>query len=241
MTITEFANACNLISLAEVEKACYLAFFYLKTKDIEDFTVNDAARWLVSSGGAKPNQSRLETSLRSSRNTIRASRGWKLTVAFVKELEAKYPTVASKSQEVIDEGTILPEVDYQNTRGYIVSLAKQMNACYENNIFDGCAVLLRRLLEVLLILSYRKLQIENVIQDANNNYIMLEGIVSNAKANTTLNLSRNSKGSLDTFRELGNFSAHKIEYTCRREYIQPEIQKYRALIVELLHKSGLRI
>jgi len=93
----------------------------------------------------------------------------------------------------------------------------------------------------MLILSYRKLSIESAIQDAAGNYKMLEGIINDAKTNSTLALSRNSKGMLDTFRELGNFSAHKIEYTCRREYIQPHIQDYRALIVELLYKSGIRV
>jgi hypothetical protein len=98
---------------------------------------------------------------------------------------------------------------------------------------------MRRLLEVMLILSYRKLGIENDIRDGNGNYQLLEGIANNAKTNGTLGLSRNSKDCLEIFRKLGNFSAHKIEYTCRREYIKPHIQEYRAVIVELLHKSGL--
>jgi len=79
-----------------------------------------------------------------------------------------------------------------------------------------------------------------VIKDAAGNYLMLEGIVKNAKTNSDLDLSRNTKSNLDTFRVLGNFSAHKIEYTCRREYIKPHIQDFRALIMELLHKAGLR-
>jgi hypothetical protein len=105
-----------------------------------------------------------------------------ITVDFVKALAAKFPAVSAKSQEVVDKGSLIPEVDYKGTRGYIESVAKQINASYERNVFDGCAVLMRRLLEVLLILSYRK---QNI------------------------------------FRQLGNFSAHKIEYTCRRESIQP--------------------
>jgi hypothetical protein len=96
------------------------------------------------------------------------------------------------------------------------------------------------LVEILLILSYRHLKIESAIQDKNGNFQMLEAIVNDAKTNSTLGLSRNGKNSLDTFRELGNFSAHKIEYTCRREYITPHIQEYRALVTELLYKSGLR-
>jgi hypothetical protein len=155
-------------------------------------------------------------------------------------MEARFPHLSEKSQDVVEAGTILPEVDYQKTRGYIETLAKQINASYEHNIFDGCAVLMRRLVEVLLVLSYRHLKIESAIQDAKGNFHMLDGIINDAKTNSTLALSRNTKSNLETFRQLGNFSAHKIEYTCRREYISSQIQEYRALIVELLHKAGIR-
>ena len=241
MTIEQFANASGLDSLVEVEKVCYMAFFYLKTKGTQEFSVADAAQWLTSYGLSAPNTSRLESNLKATRNTIRAPRGFKLQLGFIRTLEGKFPALSEKSQEVIEHGTILPEVDYQKTRGYIESLAKQINACFEHNIFDGCAVLMRRLVEVLLILSYRNLKIESAIQDANGNYFMLDGIINDAKTNGTLALSRNSKNNLDTFRQLGNFSAHKIEYTCRREYITPQIQEYRALISELLHKAGIRV
>ena len=42
------------------------------------------------------------------------------------------------------------------------------------------------------------------------------------------------------FRELGNRSAHKIYYTCKREYIKEKIDQYRAMMDELLHKAGIR-
>lgn len=241
MTLDQFANASGLNSLVEVDRVCYLAFFYLKTKGIQEFSVSDAARWVFEYGLPAPNRSRLERNLRASRNTNKAQHDFRLALGFIKTLEEKFPALSEKSQDVVEQGTLLPEVDYKNTRGYIESLAKQINACYEQNIFDGCAVLMRRLVEVLLILSYRYLNIESAIQDKNGNYEMLESIINDAKANSKLALSRNSKNSLDTFRQLGNFSAHKTEYTCRREYIQPHIQEYRALIVELLHKAGIRI
>lgn len=241
MTLDQYKHASGLSSLPEVEKVCYLAFYYLKTAKTEEFAVVDAVKWLTDCRFSAPNQSRLNTNLRTCRDTVRAKSGWRLRHDFIVALESKFPQLSEKSQEILDVGTILPEVDYEKTRGYIESLAKQINACYEHNIFDGCAVLMRRLMEVLLILSYRHLNIESVIQDQNGNFVMLEGIISNAKANSTLGLSRNGKNSLDKFRELGNYSAHKVEYTCKREYIQPLIQEYRALIGELLHKAGIRI
>ncbi len=240
MTLNRFTQTCDWTGLSEAEKASHLAFFYLRTKGIQQFTAADAAKWLVEAGGATPNQSRLDDNLRASRSTVKAQRGWRLKGDFIQQLDGKFPQLSEKSQEVVEHGTILPEVDYKNTRGYIESLAKQINASYEQNLADGCAVLMRRLVEVLLILSYRHLGIETAIQDGNSNYFMLERIANDAKTNSKLALARNSKDHLDTFRTLGNFSAHKIEYICRREYIAPHIQEYRALIVELLHKAGIR-
>ena len=129
---------------------------------------------------------------------------------------------------MVDEGTILPPVLYEKTRGYIESLAKQINRSYEENIFDGCAVLMQRLEEVLLILSYfmKHLSIAVVIKDGNGNYLMLEGIVANAQGNSTLNLSRNSRADIEVFRALGQIiPPTKSRYTCRREYIAEKIDQ----------------
>lgn len=240
MNIQQFAALCDFGSLSEVEKACHLAFYYLKVNKQERFTDSDAALWLPKAGSAHPNKTRLAERLRTSPNTQRDGGGFRLTLKYIAELEGKYPGVGEKSQDVADLGSILPEADYEKTRGYIERIAKQINAAYEQNIFDGCAVLMRRLVEILLILSYQGLGIDGAIKDANGNYFMLDGIISDAKSNATLNLSRNGKSSAETFRTLGNFSAHRIEYTCKREYIKPEIANFRALVSELLHKAGIR-
>jgi hypothetical protein len=240
VTFEQYATACGLSSLLEVDKVCHLAYFHLKTQGTRNFTLADASRWLASNHFATPNRSRLEGRLRESHNAIRSNTGFMLAQKFIDEMDQKYPALSEKSQDVIDEGTILPEADYGGTRGYVESIAKQINAAYEQNIFDGCAVLMRRLVEILLILSYRNLGIEAAIKDPAGNYSMLDGIITDAKNNPTLSLSRNGKGTVEKFRQLGNFSAHKIEYTCRREYIKPHIQEFRALIAELLHKAGIR-
>ncbi|MGA8530388.1 MAG: hypothetical protein WB622_11790 [Acidobacteriaceae bacterium] len=243
MTIDQFIGSAKVAALQEVDKACHLAYFYVRTANLEQFTATDCANWLATAGFARPNVSRLEGRLKDSPNTIRGTTAWsfRLQHLYVKKLDALYPQLSEKSQEVIDDGTILPPALYQNTRGYLESLAKQINASYEHNVFDGCAVLMRRLEEVLLILSYEKLGIQAAIKDGNGNYLLLEGIVRDAVSNSTLNLSRNSKTAVEEIRKLGNYSAHKITYTCKREYIREKIAEFRAMIDELLHKSGLLI
>jgi hypothetical protein len=243
MTLDQFAQSSNLISLAEADRVCHVAFYYLKTKQVLEFTAADATRWMAQDLQlATPNASRLKGNLQRNRCTVKGSRtgSFRLERTFISGLEAKFPQLSEKSQEVVEDGSILPKARYEGAPGYIESLARQMNASYEHNIFDGCAVLMRRLLEVLLILSYEHLSIADEIRDSNGNYRLLDGIIDNAKNNKTLALARNSKSCVDEFRRLGNFSAHKIRYNCTRDEIKPRILDYRALIEELLYKSGIK-
>jgi len=241
--LAKFIVDADLANKTEVTKACLLAFYHLKKEGVEEFTSADYARWIEGHNFSQPNVTRLTKKLKKSTDTIKGSKSgtFRLEHTFLKQLEASFPQLSEKSQDVEDDGTILPPVLYENTRrGYVESLAKQINGSYEHNIFDGCAVLMRRLEEVLLIMSYENLGIAAAIKDGSGQYVMLERIVADAAGNGTLNLSRNSRKSIETFRELGNYSAHKITYICRREFIKEKVDDYRALIDELLHKAGLR-
>ncbi len=242
MTLTTFTETADFANLSELEKAIHLAFFYLKTAAVHEFGAVDCAGWIHGAGFSRPNVTRLDKRLGESGDTIRGSRAgyFRLHNTRLKQLEQTFAALIEKPQTVQDHGTILPPVVYEKTRGVIESLSKQINRSYEDNIFDGCAVLMRRLEEVLLIMAYEHLKIADAIKDQNGHYLLLEGIVSNAATNGTLNLSRNSRTSIEVFRKLGNYSAHKIHYTCKREYIKEKIDEYRALIDELLHKADLR-
>ena len=241
-TPAKFVTESGLADFGELDKALYLAFYQLKKNNIVEFSAADAARWISDQGLGSPNASRLATNLKKSRDTVPGKTAGlrQLHLKFRTKLEAEFPQLSEKSQDVEDDGTILPAVMYSGTRGYIESLAKQINRSYEENIFDGCAVLMRRLEEVLLILAYEELGIAAAIKDANGNYSMLEGIVRDATGNSKLRLNRNSREHVETFRKLGNYSAHSITYICRRQAIKEKIDDFRYMIEELLHKAGLK-
>jgi hypothetical protein len=243
VTIDQFVAVSRLETLAETDKALRLAFYHYRKNGLQQFSAGDCVSWLESLGFGRPNKSRLEGRLTASHDVIKGSNqgSFRLHHVYVKKLDSLYPNLAERSQEIIEEGSVLPASLYSGTRGYIESLARQINASYEHNIFDGCAVLMRRLEEILLIHSYEKLGIADLIRDPSGNYLLLEGIVKNAVANPTLDLSRNSKTTVEDIRKLGNYSAHKITYTCRREYIREKIADFRALVDELLHKAGIRV
>lgn len=142
---------------------------------------------------------------------------------------------------VQQSGTILPDALYNGLQSNIQSLCKQINASYEHNLFDCTAVIMRRLLESLLVLCYQNTGIEADIMDKCGLYhITLDKIIKNAEQNKTLSLSANTRREMALFKDLGNYSAHKIWYNCTQQDIKPHILKYRAIIEELMYKSGVK-
>lgn len=146
-----------------------------------------------------------------------------------------------ETDSVRQAGTILPDALFSNLTSNIQSLCKQINASYENNLFDCCAVIMRRLLECLLVLCYQNANIEKEIMDKNGNYhLSLDKMIKNAGQNTILALSAHTKKEMALFKDLGNYSAHKIWYNCTKQDIMPHIKKYRAIIEELMYKSAVK-
>ena len=81
--------------------------------------------------------------------------------------------------------------------------------------------------------------IDNEIKNSSGKgYVILESIVSNAKNNQTLKLSR-IKNEFDSFRKVGNFSAHNITYTAGKKDIDDIKLNYRVMLEELYNKAGL--
>jgi hypothetical protein len=240
--IKSFSKLVDLLVQKEIEKVRLLAYYHQKTSGSADFSRSHIGEWFSLLDLPKPNLSRIEKGLSASRDFIKGKTkdSFKLHPVAFDLLQSEIPGIHVESEEVVSDDVILPKPIYEKSRGFIESLSKQVNASYEFNIFDGCAVLMRRLLEIMLILSYENLGIESAIQDGKGNYFMLEKIVNDAKTNGTLKLSRDAKSVLDDFRTIGNFSAHKIYYNCRRADLKKIAIHYRATIEELMYKSGIR-
>lgn len=242
MTLEQFARHADLVSRTETDKFAHIAFYFLRMEDQVLFSMTDAEYWFERLNYARPNYSRLKAKLLRDAVCVSTSERGKvrLHAKTIARLEQELPYLTEGSEEVLTTGSLLPKSLMKPSRGYIERLADQINASYEQNIFDGCAVLMRRLLEVLLIHTYAHHKIESQIQAGPDQYKDLKQIIADAVANKTVALSKATKDILDEFRVLGNFSAHKIIYNCRRDEIKHIAREYRAAIEELLYKSGIR-
>jgi hypothetical protein len=134
---------------------------------------------------------------------------------------------------------ILPFELYKGKRQNIESIADQINKSFFYGIYDGTAVLMRRLVEMLLILSFKEIGQEDRIKGSDGNYLQLLQIINEAIQNKALDLTRNAKDYLKPFKEKGDLSAHNpFHISVKRdlELIQP---KYRHLVQELFYKAGI--
>jgi hypothetical protein len=210
---------------------------------LDAFSQSDVFRWFDEAGFHRPNWSRLTQRLRASRMVVAGpqTEGLRLHARALLDLSNEYKCyVQLEPPEVVAiSDSILPTALTAGTRGYLESLTAQVNAAYDANIFDGCAVLMRRLLEICLIHAFEKCGAGPSIRRPDGSYRDLSKLINEAKISTALSLSQTTKACLDDFRVVGNFSAHKIYYNAKRADIKRVVLEYRAAIEELLYKAGL--
>lgn len=134
---------------------------------------------------------------------------------------------------------IIPHVMFKDAPSYIQKVAYQVNACYMGTAYDGCAVMMRRLIEVLIIDSFEKHGRGSVITGANNHYLFLDGLVSKCLAEKwPQKLGRNVVAGLADLKTIGDQSAHSRHYNAHKSYIDEQKIVFRTVIERLLFLSG---
>lgn len=242
MTVDQFARFAVLEDATEIEKVASLAYYFYANKDQPEFTVKEMADIISALGYAAPNAHRLKDKVKAAKTFIKGSKAdyFRLSVVARKSLEERWPDL-SATEEIISDSAILPEILITEVRRpYLDRIAKQINAAYENNMFDCCALMMRRMLEVLLIHSFQHAGIVDQITDTDGSIQPLKTLINKAKSLTEIKMSGGISKSIDQFRELGNLSAHLIHYSCRRDDIRHMRMEFRAVIEELLYLAGLK-
>lgn len=239
MEYKQFATKINLHEKKEIDRVQITAYYLMLQEESVNFNLGDVVKMLCDIGSPISNISRLKRNLSKAREFKKANENKYMIVPSIKkQLDAEYSDYLRNNEEIESSSEILDEKLFLEKRGYLDKLIKQINNCYYNNCYDACAVLMRRVFEITLILSYEKLGIADEIKDANGDYFMLERIVANAVQNKTLHISRSRK-EYDQIRDLGNFAAHKIHFNTRQLDIDNIKQIYIVCLEELYYKAGL--
>ncbi len=239
MKLLDFINATEIEKMNQTQRAGLLCYFHYKTTNESTFDLKGINELFSDAGYSSINTSRVKKGLLD-KKIMRVPKGLKTSLEFVpttlQEYDQRYSALWDDTTTIQSDNELIDEFKFCKKRTFLDRLIQQINCCYGNNYYDAAAVLMRRLFEILLILSYQKLGIDNEIKGKDaKGYLMLDKIVQNAVNNQTLNLSR-IKNEFDTFRKVGNFSAHKITYTAGKKDIDDIKVDYRAMLEELYYR-----
>ena len=121
------------------------------------------------------------------------------------------------------------------TRGYLKILANQALASYNKGIYDGCSVLSRKLVEILIIECFEKHKCENLIQKPDGTFYYLSDLITEFLKEPNWNIGRNAKNGLPKIKKLGDLSAHNRRYIARKGDLDSIKDEVRVVIEELIH------
>ena len=123
--------------------------------------------------------------------------------------------------------------------GNFVRVVDQINGTYERGWYDACAVMLRRLLEMLIIEAYVANGMKNRIKGQNGRFLRLNGLISRACNESSWALDDDG-AVLRKLSAMGNWSAHKRRYVANREDIDQHVSELRIVVQELVFLAKLK-
>jgi hypothetical protein len=229
-----FAKSVAGAGLEQVDLAVAFLWYYRQTLQYLERTPSELAQDLHEEGFSHPNVTRLRESLAKSRFATRGKKpgSFQLNLACASELDQKYSALAEfRSIEVA--GDVLPAAMVQGTRTYLEKIVHQINACYEVGLYDGAAVLCRRLMESLLIEVYIASARADEIK-SNGVFLELSKLIAHIKGDKATHLARESGKTIDKVKGLGDTAAHDRTYITQKQDIDEVKNGYRKLIAELM-------
>ncbi len=244
MQLIDFIENAKLSVKSEVERAILLSFYHYKEAGETMFSISKIVELIESCGFNKPNASRLKDKLLKGKSKAflisKENKGEMVFIpAVLQRLEKEYDFLWEDTVTISSNSELIEETKFCGKRPFLDRLIKQINFTYANNCYDACAVLMRRLFEVLLILSYQNKGVESDIINAQGNFFMLESIVKDAVQNKALAIPARHSKNFESFREVGNNSAHSVYYTAGRKDIDDIKINYRVMMEDLYNRAGL--
>jgi len=240
MELIQYIATVNLSQKTELEKVKLIAFYVNSVDNRAAFSLAEVIGTLSRAGHPISNVSRLRSYLAKSRDFKRMGKmdEYVLVPAARQKMEVEYGGLFHNEEIVLSSSEILDESLFIGKRGFLDKLIKQINHCYSNNCFDACAVLMRRVFEVVLILAFEQHGIQDQIRE-NGGYVTLDRIVTRAVQNTALGLSRPQRD-YDNIKGLGNLAVHSVNFNTRKSDIDDIKRTYRVCLEELYYAAGLR-
>ena len=95
-------------------------------------------------------------------------------------------------------------------------------------------------METLIIEVFEKHNISERIKNRSDDFMFLGELIDKTLAETSWNLTRNTKSALPKLKDVGDKSAHSRRFIAHRRDIDKIIDELRVAVQELAYLSGLK-
>lgn len=166
----------------------------------------------------------------------------KLALSAARGIQDEVPRRGTPPDEGLNAETeqVIAASLVRNTRGYIEKIVNQINGCYEHGWYDGCAVMIRRLIETLIIEAFEQYSIAHKIKNSTGDFFYLGDLISMALVETCWNLGRNARGALPKLKSVGDLSAHSRRFIAHRHDIDKVKGDLRIVVQEFVYLAKLK-
>ena len=134
--------------------------------------------------------------------------------------------------------SVLPLSVVRGTRRYLETITHQVNGSYEHGCYDACAVMMRKVIEVLIVELFEERGLATKIQTPTGDFMQLEALVGKVTGEPTWNLSRTTRNALPDIKKVGDNAAHGRRFAAHRGDIDGLRVGFRAAVQELVDLCG---
>lgn len=231
---TNFLRELARLNLNQTDEAIALLWFYRQTQAFEERSAAELSTDFRDEGYTAPNASRLANALRRNRRTVSGRRRgtFQINTRYLDELEAAYGGLLVGIPARTASPLVLPEDFGRGTR-HLEQLVIETNGSYEHGYYDGCAVMLRRILESLIISIFLSRRQADMIR-VDGNLLSLEALILKVLSFDQVHLSREARRVMGQIKEVGDAAAHNRNYLTKQQDIDDIKLGARRVLEELL-------
>lgn len=237
----EFLSHIDDPKMTALQRAQAILWWHSQSSSTGGLSAAEICEIIEACGHPQQNASRLNLQLKSDRWIVKArgKNAWRLGLTGKRALDAKYGSVVTAPKKPKPTDSVLPRTLFENTRGYLEKVVFQINASYDNALYDCCAVMCRRLLETLIIETYEIHKRADEIKGRDGHFFMFADLLRVLESDSLFNVSRNGRTGLNDFKRLGDLSAHNRRFNAGKPDIDRIRDGLRVAAEELLHLAKL--
>ena len=236
-----FAENLSTQGYTQVHMAIACLWYANEFNHHSEMSVSDIANLMEEFGlSGIVNMSRLDGALKKSNLTVKGKGKRIFRVSPTKKtiLEDKFSSLVKRPKVKVSDD-LLPDSVTQNTNKYIHKLAHQINGTYDFEFYDACAVMCRRMIESLLVASFKHSKNLSAIQRGDGTLEMLSVVINKAKGGQYIHLPRGTAKIIEKIKEIGDTGSHDTYHLLTKQDIDEFRSGFRKVISQLLGLAGI--